>query len=226
MSLNGLQYDKISAEYCPILIWLLVFVLDCKWSEEWRFAIWWNIRFFGSNCWTHPNKKNKSKFFVYNYFSFVFSQFSLSVLYEIFSFKLTMSLNRARLGCCLHKSAAPQQISLKLSLSKASPQIRRAMSATQLYNRELSTSLTSLDSVASAKSLSPPTHRALTSIYVCRSVKFIWSFVSWCVRDMWFKLIFISLNIMLFQPAHKYIRTNILFFVFIWITDIIYSFAK
>ena len=41
--------------------------------------------FVGPNCWTHPNKKktNKSSF-VNNYFSFVFSQFSLSALFMKF----------------------------------------------------------------------------------------------------------------------------------------------
>ena len=51
--------------------------------------------------------KINQRSFVYNYFSFVFPQFSLSADF----IKFVATLNRARLGCCLLKSAAPQQIS-------------------------------------------------------------------------------------------------------------------
>ena len=57
-------------------------------------------------------QKTNRSYFVYNYFSFVFSQFSLSTVFMKLLLQtdyLMVTLNRARLGCYLHKSAAPQQ---------------------------------------------------------------------------------------------------------------------
>ena len=76
-------------------------MLDCKWTEEWQFAICGNIRFFGTNCWTHPNKK-QIKVLLFIIISLLYFH---SFLYRLSSWYLQhktyehiVTLNRCEIG--------------------------------------------------------------------------------------------------------------------------------